>query len=293
MRKLSAEKRAMILSALVEGMSINATARMVGCSKITVLRLLADVGQFCAEYHDLMVRGLKSKRVQVDELWCFCGCKERQRKLGAEGYGDVWTWVGLDADSKLAVSYLVGKRDRHHAHTFMRDLADRLYDRVQLTTDAFKAYPDAVDVAFIGEVDYAVLHKIYRSDRDGAARYSPPKCIGSERRTVVGEPDMAHVSTSFIERQNLTVRMGSRRYTRLTNAFSKSIQNHIAAVALHYFHYNYIRKHSTPKTTPAVAAGIASKPLTVLDLVHMLEKEEKPPGGRVSDYLPAFPGKSK
>lgn len=287
MNKLTPERRAAILSALVEGASINATARMTGCSKITVLRLLADVGSFCADYHDLTVRKLMSARVQVDELWSFCGCKAKAKAAGAQGHGDVWTWVAMDADSKLCVSYLVGNRDGEHASAFIADVADRLARRVQLTSDGHKPYLAAVEAAFGGAVDYAQLVKHYAADRMGEARYSPAKCIGCTEETVTGNPDPRHVSTSYIERQNLTVRMGSRRFTRLTNGFSKKIENHAHAVALHYFHYNFIRKHQTLKTTPAVAAGIASKPLTMLDLVAMIEREERLTGGRLTDYLPA------
>jgi IS1 family transposase len=288
MRKLTTEKRAAILSALVEGTSVNATARMCGVSKITVLRLLADAGQFCADYHDVYVRGLASKRVQMDELWAFCGCKDRAKAKGAEGYGSVWTWVAMDADSKLCISYLVSDRSQEAATVFVADTAARLNERVQLTSDGYKPYADAVDDAFHGQVDYAMLVKIFgQLGGEDQRRYSPAECKGCKKETQSGNPDPKHISTSFIERQNLTVRMSVRRMTRLTNGFSKKIDNHVHALALHYFHYNFIRKHQTLKTTPAVASGIANAPMTVLDLVRMIEAEEAKLKGRLTDYLPA------
>jgi len=288
MRKLAAEKRAAILSALCEGNSISATCRMTGASKVTVLRLLADVGQFCADYHDVYVRGLSSKRVQMDELWAFCGCKDRAKLAGAGGYGSVWTWVAMDADSKLVISHLVGDRGAACAEYFVRDVASRLESRIQLTSDGHNVYADAVDAAFAGDVDYAMLIKVFgKNSTEEQRRYSPPECKGCKKETKAGDPDPKHISTSFIERQNLTVRMQVRRMTRLTNGFSKKIDNHVHALALHYFHYNFIRRHQTLKTTPAVAAGIANAPLTVLDLVKMVEAEEAKLKGRLTDYLPA------
>lgn len=288
MRKLSTEKRAAVVAALCEGNSINATCRMAGVAKKTVLRLLADFGQFCADYHDLMVRGLSSKRVQVDEIWGFCGCKDKAKAAGAEGHGSVWTWIGLDADSKLCVSYLIGDRGASCAEWFVRDLASRLESRIQLTSDGHKVYADAVDAAFQGQVDYAMLVKVFgQNNADDQRRYSPAECRGCKKEVKAGAPDKKHISTSYVERQNLTVRMSVRRMTRLTNGFSKKIDNHVHALALHFFHYNFIRRHQTLKTTPAVAAGIASKPLTVLDLVAMVEKEESLLGGRLTDYIPA------
>jgi IS1 family transposase len=287
MRKLSTEKRVAVLSALVEGNSINATCRMTGASKVTVLRLLADVGTFCAEYHNITVRELQSKRVQLDEIWSFCGCKDKAKEQGAGGFGSVWTWTAIDADSKLCVSYFVATRDAACATDFCRDVASRLASRVQLTSDGYKPYLAAVDAAFAGNVDYAMLVKIYGADRAEEARYSPAICKGCKTQVQAGNPDEDHISTSYVERQNLTMRMSMRRFTRLTNAFSKKVENHCHAVALHYFYYNFVRKHQTLKTTPAVAAGIASKPLTILDLVRMVEAEESKLGERLSDYLPA------
>ena len=294
MRKLSTEKRVAILSALVEGNSINSTCRMTGASKVTVLRLLADVGTFCQQYHNVYVRGLQSKRVQVDELWAFCGCKDKAKLAGAGGFGSVWTWVGIDADSKICVSYLVGLRGPEFAQPFIADLADRIDSRIQLTSDGHGPYVEAVDAAFQGEIDYAQLIKVFGTSNsvEEHRRYSPAECKGCKKQVRAGNPSRDHISTSYVERQNLTVRMGSRRFTRLTNGHSKKVENHEHAVALHFFHYNFIRKHMTLKTTPAVAAGIANAPLTVLDLVKMVEAEEAKVGSRLcEDYLPA-PSKS-
>lgn len=287
MRKLPREKRAAILSALVEGSSVSATARMCRVSKITVLRLLADAGQFCADYHDVYVRGLASNRVQMDELWAFCGCKDKAKQAGAGGYGSVWTWVAMDADSKICIGYLIGGRGPDCAEAFVRDVAGRISTRVQLTTDGHGPYSEAVDKAFHGKVDYAMLVKSFgKIGTEEQRRYSPPECVGCRKETKAGNPDPDHVSTSFVERQNLTVRMSVRRMTRLTNGFSKKIENHAHALALHFFHYNFIRRHMTLKTTPAVAAGIANAPLSVMDLVAMIEAEEAKVGGRLTDYLP-------
>lgn len=288
MRKLSTEKRAAILSALVEGMSVTATARLFACSKISVLRLLVDAGSLAAEHHDLMVRRVASKRVQSDEVWSFCGCKAKAKAAGARGDGDVWVWIASDADTKLVISYLVGQRDSDHAHTLMHDLAERVDGRIQLSTDGLSTYVAAVESAFGGAIDYAMAIKTFAAETQGQGRYSPPRCTGCEKHAVSGNPDQAHISTSYAERQNLSLRMGSRRFTRLTNAYSKRLENHEAAVHLHYLHFNFMRKHATLKMTPAVAAGITSKPMTMLDFVHMLEREEKVRGGRLMDYLPAM-----
>jgi IS1 family transposase len=286
-RKLSTDKRAAILSALVEGSSINATARMCGCSKITVLRLLADAGAFCAEYHNENVRNVHAERVQMDEIWSFVGCKDRAKKHGSEGEGSVWTWIAIDAESKLVINYMVGQRDQDTANAFVADTADRVDSYIQLTSDGFRAYVEAVELAFGGYVDYARLIKVYGRDVEAETRYSPPVVVECYCERRAGRPNPAHISTSYVERQNLTLRMGSRRFTRLTNAYSKRLENHCHAIALHYFHYNFIRKHHTIKTTPAVAMGLASKPWTVRDLVEAIEVEEKRIGGRLTDYLPA------
>jgi IS1 family transposase len=289
MRKLNSEKRATILSALVEGNSINATARLCGASKITVLRLLADAGQFCADYHDVYVRGLATKRAQADEIWSFCGCKDKAKKAGANGHGSVWTWVCMDADSKLVISYVVGARGEEYARAFALDIADRVGDRIQLSTDGLNIYADAIDAAFGGQIDYAQIIKTFGAPggTDDERRYSPAECNGCRKEVKAGDPDLDHASTSYIERQNLTMRMSIRRMTRLSNGYSKKIENHAHATALHFWFYNYARKHHTIKTTPAVAAGIANAPLTMLDLVKMIEAEEAKLGGRLTDYLPA------
>ncbi len=284
MRKLRREKREQIIGALVEGMGINAAARMCGVSKLSVLRLLADIGSLCRDLHDLMVRGLTCRRVQADEVWSFVGCKQRSKQRGKQGDGDCWTWVGLDSDTKLVVAYLVGLRDSGHATEFIRDIANRIVNRIQLTSDGLKLYVEAVEDAFGGEVDYAMLHKIYAAERSGPARYSPPRCIGTTRFAISGRPDPNHVSTSYVERQNLSLRMENRRFTRLTISFSKRWINHEHAIALHYFHYNFCRNHKTLGTTPAVAAGIAEKAWTIADLVELLEDEERKlaKGGRIN-----------
>ena len=291
MRKLSADKRAMILMALCEGNSINATARMCGASKVTILRLLADAGTPAADFHDLTVRKLQSKRVQVDELWSFVGCKDKTRDNGGGGVGSVWTWTAIDADSKLCVSYLVGLREADYARAFIADVADRIDSRMQLTSDGLKIYVEAVEATFGGDIDYAQLVKLYGAERPGEARYSPAVCTGCRKERREGQPDYLHVSTSFVERQNLTVRMSVRRFTRLTNAFSKKLENHEHAVALHYLHYNFLRKHQTLKTTPAVAAGVADHVWTMREFVELLEREERLTGGRLTDYLPAAESK--
>jgi len=273
--------------ALVEGNSVNSTARMCRVSKLTVLRLLADVGRLCREYHDLTVRGLRSKRIQVDEVWSFVGCKEKAHENGAVDHGDAWVLIGMDADSKLVAAYSVGGRDAGNASEFLHDLADRLSERVQLTTDAHKTYLVTVPGAFKNNVDYAMLIKTYGPDgsgNDAEPKYSPGKCNGARREAVIGDPDPEHVSTSFVERQNMTLRMGQRRFTRLTNGYSKRFVNHELAVALHYFHYNFIRRHATLGSTPAQAAGIADREWSLDDLVDLLEKEERliGNGGRIN-----------
>ncbi len=288
MRKLPAEKRAAILSALAEGNSINATCRMLKVAKKTVLRLLADAGQFCMDYHDVFVRNVAAKRVQMDELWGFCGCKDKTRKAGADGFGSVWTWVAMDADSKLVIGYHIGARGTEAAVAFTKDVASRIEGRCQLTTDGHPPYQDAIENAFHGDIDYAVLVKVFgRVTGAEQQRYSPPECKGCRKEQVAGNPDFDHISTSYVERQNLTVRMSVRRMTRLTNAFSKKIENHEYAMALHYFHYNFIRLHGKFRQTPAVMAGLIDRPLTTHDLVTMIEAEEKTLKGHLTDYIPA------
>lgn len=287
MRKLSTDKRAMILKCLVEGNSMAATCRLTGASKKTVERLLADAGTLAANHHDLMVRDIESKRVQVDEVWSFVGAKQKQVDKGANGEGSIWTWTAIDADSKLMVSYLVGLRDGGYAMQFMYDVADRINGRFQLTSDGLAAYLDAVSDAFGDGIDYAMLVKVYGSERPDHARYSPAVCTATRKNTIIGCPDEEHINTSYVERQNLTLRMQNRRFTRLTNAFSKSLANHQHSIALHYWWYNFGRKHQSIKTAPALHAGVANKVWTMVDFVEMLEKEEAAKGGRLTDYKPA------
>lgn len=274
MNRLSPERRAQVISCLVEGNSIRATCRMTGAAKNTVVKLLNDLGEACEKYHDEHVRDLPSKRIQCDEIWSFCYAKQKNvplEKKGEFGYGDVWTWTAICADSKFAVSWLVGKRDSEWALAFMDDLASRLRRRVQLTTDGHTAYLEAVEDAFGGGIDYATLQKLYgKTTKEEESRYSPARCIGIRQDVIAGRPDPAHISTSYVERQNLTMRMSMRRFTRLTNAFSKKVQNLEAAVALHFMHYNFCRVHQSLKGTPAMAVGLAEKPWNIHDLVNLL-----------------------
>jgi IS1 family transposase len=273
MNKLSTKERVQIVAALVEGNSVNSTCRLTGRSNHTVLNLLADLGAACAAYHDEHVRGLACKRIQVDELWGFCYAKQKNvptELKGKFGYGDVWTWTAVDADTKLIVSYLVGGRGGSFARAFMHDIADRLITRVQLTSDGHNVYADAVDDAFAGEIDYAQLVKVYGAERVGEARYSPAVCLAAERHEVCGEPDWDHISTSYAERSNLNIRMACRRLTRLTNAFSKKAENLKHAVALNFMHYNFCRIHKTIRVTPAMEAGLTDHVWELQELVDLL-----------------------
>ena len=275
MNCLNSKTRAQIIRCLIEGCSIRATCRMTGAAKNTVAKLVADMGTACAEFHNKHVRDLRVRRLQCDEIWSFVGCKKKNATVEQKyyGWGDVWTWIGIDADTKLVVSYLVGGRDAGWAMEFMEDCASRIRGRVQVTTDAHKPYLKAVEGAFGIEVDYAQLHKIYGAPSDEEQRrYSPAKCIGCEMKEVLGFPDPEHVSTSFVERQNLTLRMSSRRFTRLTNGFSKKAENHAHAVALHYMQYNYCRVHQTLRVTPAMEAGLTDHVWTTDELIALLPK---------------------
>ncbi|HXO26166.1 MAG TPA: IS1 family transposase [Thermoanaerobaculia bacterium] len=270
---LSTEKRVSIISALVEGVSVRATARMVGVSKDTVMKLGVEMGEACARYQDEALRELTCRRLQVDEVWSFVYAKAKnvpQDRLGEFVVGDVWTFTAIDAETKLIPSFLIGSRDAGSATELLQDLASRLVNRVQLTTDGHKMYLSAVEEAFQGSVDFAQLVKIYGADSEGEKRYSPAVCIGCERTAVTGQPDPKHVSTSYVERSNLTVRMSVRRFTRLTNAFSKKLRNHAAAVALFTAHYNFCRIHQTLRVTPCMAAGVTKTVWSIADLVSLL-----------------------
>ena len=278
MNKLSTEKRSQVVAALVEGNSIRATVRMTGVSKNTIAKLLLELGEACSNYLDKNLVNLDCKRIQCDEIWSFVGAKEKNvpaEKRGQFGFGDVWTWVAMDADTKLIASWAIGGRDAGTAYGFIQDLANRLANRVQLTTDGHRAYLSAIEDALGSNVDYAMLVKLYGNDRESEARYSPAECIGCREVVVSGRPDPKHISTSFIERQNLTMRMGMRRFTRLTNAFSKKLENHIASIAIHYMHYNFCRVHQTLRVTPAMEAGIADHVWSISELLSICEPIQK------------------
>jgi IS1 family transposase len=273
MNRLSTDKRTQVISALVEGTSINATSRMTGVSKHTILKLLADMGCVCASYHDANVRNLRSRRVQCDEIWSFIYGKDKnltmeQVKAGA---GSVWTWTAIDADSKLIISYTLGDRGADTAHVFMQDVASRISTRIQLTTDGHRMYAEATEAAFGADIDYAMLVKLYGASGDNPeSRYSPASCIGCRTGVLAGSPDPDHISTSFVERSNLSMRMGMRRFTRLTNGFSKKIENHGHMVALYFMHYNFCRVHKTLRVTPAMEAGLADHVWTIEELLELL-----------------------
>ena len=277
MNKLPADKRAQALQMMAEGIALRAIVRLTGISRTTLLKLLEDAGQAFSEYQDRTLVNLKCKRVQVDEAWSFCYAKQKnvaRAKAAPEGAGDIWTWVGLDADTKLVASWYVGGRDSEAAMTFMDDLAPRLASRVQLTSDGHRPYLEAVEGAFGADVDYAILVKIYGAAPEGQRRYSPAICTGAKKFRVEGNPDPKHVSTSYVERQNLNIRMGNRRMTRLTNAFSKKAVNHTHMMAIYFMHYNFVRIHQTLKITPAMAAGVTSKLWEMADMVRIVEDWE-------------------
>jgi IS1 family transposase len=253
---------------------MRSVTRLVGCSINTVTKLLVDAGTACAIYQNEVMRDLPCKRIQCDEIWAFCGMKERnvpKEHEGELGYGDVYTWTAICADTKLVPSFLIGRRDAEYAYTFMHDLAGRLKNRVQLTTDGHHVYLNAVASNFGSEIDYAMLVKVYGATvgKEDQRRYSPPECTGAEKRRINGNPDIKHVSTSFVERQNLTMRMGMRRFTRLTNAFSKKIDNLEYAVALHFMYYNFGRVHKTLRVTPAMEAGISDHVWTLEEIAEL------------------------
>ena len=278
MNKLPTAKRIQILSMLVEGSSMRSISRVVDVSINTVSALLVDAGKACAKHHDETVRNVKAKRIQADEIWSFCYSKQKNvatAKAAPEEAGDVWTWTALEADTKLIVSYLVGGRDAGYAHYFMQDVAARVSTRIQLTTDGHKPYLDAVEGAFGAEVDYAMLIKLY-GDVPGQGRYSPGVCTGAIQRRVEGRPEQAHISTSYAERQNLTMRMSMRRFTRLTNAFSKKVDNHIHALALYFTFYNFARQHKTLRCSPAMAAGLSKTLWGMEDIVALIDAQAEP-----------------
>ena len=280
MNRLSTERRAAVIRCLVEGNSVRATSRLTKTAINTVIKLAGDMGEMCALYQHHTIRNIAAKRIQCDEIWSYVGAKAKSIKAGATGHGDVWTWTAMDADSKLMVSWLVGTRRKGQAMEFIEDLRGRLAGRVQLTTDGHNAYLEAVERVFGLDVDYAQLVKLYASV-PSVGRYSPPVCVGAEKIFQWGNPDPDHVSTSFVERHNLTMRMSMRRFTRLTNAFSKKLANHVAAVEIHMMHYNWCRPHGTLTaqrsghypTTPAMAAGLTDHVWTVEEVCALMDPD--------------------
>lgn len=274
MNKLDPGKRAQVVAALVEGNSVRATVRMTGVAKNTIAKLLIELGAVCSDYMSRTLVNLPCKRIQCDEIWSFVAAKQKNVTPGMleKGHaGDIWTWVAMDADTKLVCYWMVGSRNWLVAREFIRGLSWRLANRIQLTTDGHTAYLRAVENVFADQIDYAMLIKIYGgSSREEEARYSPAECVGCEKKVISGDPDPKHVSTSYVERQNLTMRMQMRRFTRLTNAFSKKLENHVAAIALHYMHYNFCRVHQTLRITPAMAAGVSDHVWSIDELIELL-----------------------
>lgn len=285
MNRLTPAKRAQILGMMVEGMSIRAICRLTGASKNTVAKLLANAGKAALEYQNEKLRNLTCKKVQCDEIWSFVYAKQKnvpEAMKGRKDVGSVWTWTAIDADSKLIATWAVGPRDGDMAYAFMCDLADRLSNRIQLTTDGHGAYLNAVRDAFRNDIDYAMLVKIYGESADKDGRYSPPACIGAKPEEIIGHPKAADISTSYVERQNLSMRMGMRRFTRLTNAFSKKLENHVHAISLYFLHYNFVRIHQTTRVTPAMAAGVVDRLWDMGDLLRVVEEwEAKQPHAKV------------
>jgi IS1 family transposase len=276
MNRLPLETRTRILSMLVEGSSMRSVSRVCDVSINTVSKLLIDAGTACADFHAQNVQGVQARRVQCDEIWSFCYSKQANTSAFHRGErGDVWTWTALDADSKLIVSWMIGGRDAETANIFMDDLKARLANRVQLTTDGHRPYLQAVDGAFGDDVDYAMLVKLYGESPESAkGRYSPAQCIGCREQTITGNPDPDHISTSYTERHNLTMRMSMRRFTRLTNAFSKKIDNHCHALALYFVWYNWVKTHKAHRLSPAMAAGLTDKLWEMSDVVRMIDDYE-------------------
>ena len=287
MNKLDVATRAQILATLCDGASMRSVSRLADVSINTVAKLLVDAGKFCAGYHDAKVRGVKAKRVQVDEIWSFTYAKAKNveaAKKAPDGAGDTWTWTAIEAQTKLIISHFVGGRDGECAAWFMNDVAERVSTRIQLTSDGHKAYLEAVEGAFGADIDYAMLNKIYGATSEGAkGRYSPAECLGAKKERITGKPDMAHVSTSYSERSNLTMRMHNRRFTRLTNAFSKKFENHAHMVAIYAVWYNFLRIHTTLRVTPAMAAGLSATVLDWSDIVEAMDADA-PKGGPRGPY---------
>lgn len=275
MNRLNTATRAKVVNCLIEGCSLRSTVRLTGVAKKTVSRILIEVGEACAAYHDKIMRNLSCKVLQVDEVWSFTYCKQAnipEHLQGQDGVGDTWTWIAIDADTKLIPSWHVGLRDATAAYSFIQDLKDRLANRVQLTSDGHRPYLQAVEDAFGSEIDFSMLIKMYgRETGKGEIRYSPPVCIGARRRKIIGNPDRNLISTSYVERQNLTLRMNNRRFTRLTNAFSKKLENHKHSLALHFFHYNFARIHQTLRVTPAMEAGITNHVWSLQEIAGLIE----------------------
>jgi len=274
MNVLPSEKRAQILGCLVEGCSMRSTQRMTGVAKKTVERLLIAAGQACTKAHDKLVRNVKSEQIQLDEIWAFVGAKQThvppaQQNKGARG--DVWTWSAIDADSKLIVSWYTGTREEVSAHFFLTDLRDRLAHRPQISADGLQIYPSAIESVFGSDIDFGQIIKIFEHKPSG--KYSPPSCIGTMKKAVIGEPDEKKTSTSFVERQNMTLRMSNRRFTRLTNAFSKSVDNHEHSLAIHFMHYNFCRIHQTLRVTPAMEAGVSDHVWSLEEMVGLIHSQ--------------------
>lgn len=288
MNKLPTERRAQILGMMVEGNSIRAIVRMPGASKNTIVKLLEDAGEAFSAYQAGAFRNLKLKRLQLDEIWAFCYAKQRNvmlAKAAPEEAGDLWTWVAIDAETKLVPSWRVGDRSGATATEFVCDLSGRLANRVQVTSDGHRAYLEAVEAGFGADVDYAQLIKLYGETPHPAGRYSPAQIQGTKTYCCTGNPDPRHVSTSFVERQNLTMRMSMRRFTRLTNGFSKKAENHAHSVAIHFMHYNFVRIHQSLRITPAMAAGVTSKLWSLTDMVRVIEDWETARMAKLGDRL--------
>jgi IS1 family transposase len=293
MNKLPTAKRVQVLSMLCEGSSMRSISRVADISINTVTKLLEDAGRACAAYHDEHVRGVKARRIQCDEVWAYCYAKQKNvptaKAAPEDAAGDVWTWTAIEAETKLIVSYLSGGRDAEYAKALMDDLQGRIANRVQLTTDGHKAYLQAVEGAFGADIDYAMLVKIYGAAPESAkGRYSPAECLGTHKAPIEGKPDPKHISTSYVERQNLTMRMCMRRFTRLTNGFSKKLENHHHAQALYFLFYNFVRIHKSLRVTPAMAAGITDKLWSIEDVVALLDAGEASPTKR-GPYRPRQP----